>query len=164
MNQQTIAYATQAAVDQALNYAEEMLIELGAHDTIQALFELPQQIMGAQQQVLRLRSAVDSLKRGAISQAKEALDVAILIASEEAPRDGKNAEERKRQIDLFLAQDSQVKQAKANLYKAEGQLAMAEDQLAQAEVSLDALRSKFRAALCTGGLQEAVIRATAVRQ
>lgn len=158
--------AKDSAISRALDFAEELMIELGVHETIKSLQDLPAQVAKAQAAVNAARLALDSHKAGALAGAKERYDLALLEAMLEAPQDAKNAEGRKMQLDAYLAGQSaaaaDVRLAAQALHVQEAETRRLEGNLAYAEADLDQAKNRLRAMLAVAGLQEAVIKATRV--
>ena len=127
--------------------------------TLDMLNVLPGTIYDVEATLAAAREERNEYERGPVRKAREVLDSATLAASMEAPCDGKNAEQRKMQLDLFLAKDTRVQAAKRQLCEQEVKLAERDSDLAMIEISLREAQNRFRSALAASALQAEVIRA-----
>lgn len=160
----SIEQARGTAVERTLDFAEELMIELGVADTIKALQDLPAQIGALQQEALSAKAKAETFKLGGLAGAKERYDQEVLAASMVAPCDGKNAEARAMQLKAHLAKDEAVGKWQAHLDRMEMEYRTLVLDAERKEVDLDQTRNRLRAMLAVAGLLEAVVRATAVRQ
>lgn len=135
---------------------------VNAFKTLDTLNALPGEIFHIEAMLAATRDERDAYERAEVKPAQEALEHATLAASMEAPCDGKNAETRKMQLDLYLAKDTRVQAAKRNLREREQQLAEYDSnisKIAWLEIDLREAQNRFRAALAASALQAEIIRA-----
>lgn len=162
----TLDQARNTAISKALDFAEELMVELQVNDTINSLLDLPGVVKGAQQAVSMAKATLEGHKGNVLAGAKERYDLALLEASLEAPNDGKNEKARELQLQAFLAGQSaaaaDVRKAEQALHAQESETRRLEAVLMATEADLDHARNRLRAMLAVAGLQEAVLRATKI--
>lgn len=157
-----LAAAKDTAISKMLDFAEELMIELGVHDMIKALQDLPAQIGALQQDALSAKARAETFKLGTLAAAKEHYEQAVLAASMEAPCDGKNAEARAMQLKAHLAKDETLRKYQNILDRNETEYRALALDAERKETDLDQMRNRLRAMLAVAGLQEAVLRATKI--
>lgn len=132
---------------------------VNAMKTLEDLTTLPGMIYNIEATLAAARDERNEYERDEVKPAQEALEHAILAASMEAPCDGKNAETRKVQLDLFLAKDTRVLAAKQRLREHEDRLVKYDANIALVEIELREAQNRLRASLAASALQAEIIRA-----
>jgi hypothetical protein len=143
--------------------------ELIGEETIARLMDelhrLPGEIADAQARVIDLEVELAGFKSLHLPKARADVDLAINAATMEALSlgliDGKNAEQRKVQLDSYLAKDANVATAQAAVGKIEGVIASIEAQLAAASGEFKGASNRFSAVKAQAELWAARLRALA---
>ena len=149
-----------ASLDNVKTEVQMGVVErVNALKTLDMLNALPGEIHNVEATLAAAREERDAYERTEVKPAQEALENATLAASMEAPCDGKNAEQRKMQLDLYLIKDARVLAAKHALRERKDTLAKHDAGLALIEIELREAQNHFRAALAASTLQAEIIRA-----
>ncbi len=161
----TLKSIAQATTEQALEIAESIGVELGASAVMNRLQELPALLQAAGRNVADGKRHVAAM-RNTLQAAKEINDLDELMCIQAAEDggfiNGKNAETRKRQADLALAQDEKFQASRKNVIQAQAGVDRLQQDLDVMEADLSALRDDLRAHLAVAGVMEQLIAATRV--
>lgn len=149
--------AAQAARRQVHNHNTDLMADLGVYATLKDLAQVAVQIATAEQGLFQAERAVEALDIGEYARAKEELDLATLTASMSAPADGKNAEQRKMQLDYHLATNTDVMTARANVKAVEIQRFALEGVAEAAKIALHQEQNRFKALCLTAELQNRML-------
>lgn len=145
--------------------AAELVNETEIEALLTDLIDLPEELIAAQTQLIDLETELAGLKAVDLPRAKGALDLATNTASMDAYAkgviDGKNAEQRKLQLDAYLAADEGLAAAQAALAALEGQMASLEAQIARANGDYKAAAARLSATRARAELWSARLRALA---
>jgi hypothetical protein len=146
-----------------------VVAELIGEETIAQLMDelhrLPGEIANAQARVIDLEAELAQWKSVQLPRARGDVDLATNSATMEALAagviDGKNAEQRKVQLDSYLAKDANVTRAKSAQAQIEGAIASIEAQLAGVTGDHKAASNRFAATRAQAELWAARLRALA---
>ena len=147
----TLGYTMQDTLNEVLGRANIATV-------LAQLHHLPERCGKLEQDVVNFREEIALFKGNMLAIARESYDQAVLAASMEATCDGKNAEQRKMQLDVHLAKDESVAKAGAALRARENELSSKESELSLAEGDLRKAQMAFKAALAECALIEALVR------
>jgi len=143
----------QAATDPVKKYNRYLIENLGVNDTLKSLSQIAAQIATVEQAMFQAQHAVEALDINEYAQAKEELDLATLTASLSAPADGKNAEQRKMQLDYHLATHTDVMVARAKVKAVEAKRFALEGMAEAAKIALHQEQARLKALCLTAELQ-----------
>jgi len=120
---------------------------------------LPEETQQLEREMVAYRAEAETHKRVVLAQAEEAGGMAVLAASLDAPQDGKNADERKRQMDWHLAHSEAIVQAQVQIARVERELADKKTDADLCEVDVKAKYNETRAMLALADLYSRVLTA-----
>lgn len=142
-------------IDELDDQAQEALTELGCWDDLRDA----ERVRAAKESVLRVAKTVT------LPREKEAYDAVVtevtMEAYAEGAVDGKNAEQRKVQMDGYLATNTRVAKARSMLAAVETDVLAAEAELAVAEIDAKAALNRWYAARSAADLLAAMLHAVA---